>query len=68
MPTASETVMSRSPKKESDQFSQKEAQERFEKALRGGLKTSPKPLKNKAKKKPPSPAAGKGRSRKSTQS
>jgi hypothetical protein len=33
-----------------DQYDEKEAQERFEKALRGGLKTSPKPLKDVAKK------------------
>jgi hypothetical protein len=31
------------------EFSKKEAQERFEAALRGGLKTSPKPLKEKPK-------------------
>lgn len=29
-----------------DQHEEKEAQERFEKALRGGLKTPPKPLKD----------------------
>jgi hypothetical protein len=29
-----------------DEYDEKEAQERFEKALRGGLKTSPKPLKD----------------------
>jgi hypothetical protein len=29
-----------------DQYDEKEAQERFEKALRGGLKTSPTPLKD----------------------
>ena len=38
--------------KEPDRFDEKEAQERFEKALRGGLKTPPKPLKDKPKKKP----------------
>lgn len=33
-----------------DQYDEKEAQERFEKALRGGLKSSPKPLKDVPKK------------------
>ena len=32
-----------------DEFSEKEAQERFEAALRGALKTPPKPLKEKPK-------------------
>jgi len=36
------------------EFSEKEAQERFEAALRGGLKTSPKPLKEKPKLRAPS--------------
>lgn len=36
--------------KDKDQYSEKEAQRRFEAALRGGLKTSPKPLKDVAKK------------------
>ena len=34
-----------------EQYDEKEAQERFEKALRGGLKTSPKPLKDKPRRK-----------------
>lgn len=38
------------PKQKDEEYTQKEAQERFEKALRGGLKTSPKPLKDVAKK------------------
>ncbi|MBW7948836.1 MAG: hypothetical protein H3C55_05745 [Pseudorhodoplanes sp.] len=32
--------------KDPEKYDEKEAQERFEKALRGGLKTSPKPLKD----------------------
>jgi hypothetical protein len=32
-----------------DEYDQKEAQERFEAALRGALKTPPKPLKDKPK-------------------
>jgi hypothetical protein len=36
-------------KKSDDQFSDKEAQARFEAALKGALKTSPKPLKDKPK-------------------
>jgi hypothetical protein len=36
-------------KAESDQFDEKEAQERFEAALRAGLKTPHKPLKEKPK-------------------
>lgn len=36
-------------KKRDDEYSDKEAQERFEAALRSGLKTSPKPLKDKPK-------------------
>jgi hypothetical protein len=36
-------------KKSEDQFSEKEAQSRFEAALRGGLKTPHKPLKEKPK-------------------
>jgi hypothetical protein len=43
------------PQKDTDQFSEKEAQARFEAALRGGLNAPHKPLKDKpkAKKKPP---------------
>jgi hypothetical protein len=37
------------PKKSDDEFSEKEAQERFEAALRSGLKTPHKPLKEKPK-------------------
>lgn len=33
-----------------EKYSKKEAKERFEAALRGGLKTPPKPLKNVAQK------------------
>lgn len=36
-------------KKRDDEFSEKEAQERFEAALRGGLKAPHKPLKDKPK-------------------
>jgi hypothetical protein len=36
-------------KKSDDEFSEKEAQARFEAALKGALKTSPKPLKDKPK-------------------
>ena len=36
--------------KDPEKYGGKEAQERFEKALRGGLKTSPKPLKDVPKK------------------
>jgi hypothetical protein len=36
-------------KKSDDQYTEKEAQERFEAALKGALKTSPKPLKDKPK-------------------
>jgi len=32
-----------------EKYEEKEAQERFEAALRGGLKTEPKPLKEKSK-------------------
>jgi hypothetical protein len=39
------SVMSKQP----DQYDEKEAQERFEAALRGGLKTPHKPLKEKPK-------------------
>lgn len=35
--------------KESDEYDEKEAQERFEAALRGGLKTPHEPLKEKPK-------------------
>jgi hypothetical protein len=35
------------PRKTDDQFNEKEAQERFEAALRAGLKTPHKPLKEK---------------------
>jgi hypothetical protein len=35
--------------KDSDEYSEKEAQARFEAALKGGLNTSPKPLKDKPK-------------------
>jgi hypothetical protein len=41
--------MSPMSKKTDDQFSEKEAQARFEAALRGGLKTPHKPLKEKPK-------------------
>jgi hypothetical protein len=48
-------------KKNVDEFSEKEAQQRFEAALKGALSTSPKPLKEKpkvkkAKKKAKTPA------------
>jgi hypothetical protein len=36
-------------KKIDEEFSEKEAKERFEAALRAGLKTAPKPLKDKPK-------------------
>jgi hypothetical protein len=36
-------------KKPTEEFDEKEAQARFEAALRAGLKTAPKPLKNKPK-------------------
>jgi hypothetical protein len=39
----------RMKKSKDDNFSEKEAQERFEAALKGALKTSPKPLKDKPK-------------------
>jgi hypothetical protein len=52
------STMSKDPEKYDD----KEAQERFEKALRGGLNTPPKPLKDKPKKlKEKSPARGRAR-------
>jgi hypothetical protein len=38
-----------SAKKTSDEFSEKEAQVRFEAMLKGALSTSPKPLKDKPK-------------------
>ena len=44
-------------KKDDGQYSQKEAAQRFEAALRAGLATSPKPLKDKAKKKKKKPRA-----------
>jgi hypothetical protein len=41
------------PRSSDDDFDEKEAQERFEAALRSGLKTAPKPLKEKPKVKKP---------------
>jgi hypothetical protein len=41
--------MAPTTKKTDDEFSEKEAQARFEAALKGALKTSPKPLKDKPK-------------------
>jgi hypothetical protein len=41
--------METSMKKSDDEYSEKEAQARFEAALRGALNTSPKPLKEKPK-------------------
>jgi hypothetical protein len=52
-----------SPKVPSDQYDEKEAQARFEAALKGGLKTPHKPLKEKPKVKKAKTKKGSARSK-----